>query len=137
MIACAAACGDDGRGVIPADAGPIDAPVFDAAAGIDCKTVFCDLPQLCCAEQLIPPRYTQFCLEPSSANVCMGNRYFCDGPEDCQDGQVCCTGGELGVACTDLQTCREQGTVVCHRTSHCPAPLACRPTPLQIIQACQ
>lgn len=132
------ACGSDGGGVIPPDASPFDAPVFDAAVGIDCKTVFCPAPEMCCAEQLVPPQFTQFCLEPDETQVCMGNRYFCDGPEDCDDGQVCCTDSQSSeVACTDEATCLGQGSVVCHRDGHCPLPLRCQATPLQIIRACQ
>ena len=138
LLALIAACGNDGGGVIPADAGPIDAPLFDAALGIDCKTVFCPPPEMCCAEQLVPPQFTQFCLEPDEADICMGNRYFCDGPEDCGEGQVCCTDSDSSdVACTDLATCQAQGTVVCHVDRHCPFPLRCQSTLLQIIRACQ
>lgn len=140
LICFLLACGDDGGAPIRDAAPGPDGPVVDAAVGIACTDVFCDLPDtFCCAEALVPPRISRFCVDEPEQNVCMGNRFFCDGPEDCGDGEVCCTNSaNSDVRCApDLATCLGQGFVVCHVNGHCPAPQACVDTPLGIIRACQ
>lgn len=131
-----AGCGDDGAR-LPPDASPgPDGPLVDAAVGIECKTTFCDLPEFCCGEQLQPPRVTYYCGPGDRPEVCMGNRYFCDGPEDCGEDEVCCTGGVEGdVGCVPEGSC--ENYVVCHVTAHCPPLQACFDTPVGVVRACQ
>jgi hypothetical protein len=138
LCALAAACGDDG-GAVPIDASPRpDGPVVDAAVGVEVCDQVCQIPShFCCAEQIVPPQFSRFCVETAMEEICMGNRYFCDGPEDCADNEVCCTDSGSEVRCTDPATCAGQGYVVCHVNAHCPAPSACLDTPLGFIRACQ
>lgn len=139
MLCCLAACGDGGGQAIRDAAPGPDGPVPDAAFGVVCTDVFCEIPEtFCCADQLVPPRVSRFCVDEPEQNICMGSLYFCDGPEDCAGGDVCCTDPATAEhRCTDLATCLGQGSVVCHINAHCPAPQACRDTPLGIIRACQ
>ena len=139
LVALAACSGDDGGPAPARDAGPADAPTLDASFGVQCTDVFCSIPdRFCCADQLVPPMVSRFCLDQGEENLCMGTSYFCDGPEDCEGNDVCCTNSATGEhRCTDLGTCLGQGSVVCHITAHCPAAQACIDTPLGIIRACQ
>jgi hypothetical protein len=137
VAVAAAGCGNGGGGApIDARVGP-DGPVIDAAAGIDCRREFCDLPGLCCVDQIQPPRPEFFCIGEGGEEGCQGARFFCDGPEDCGEEEVCCTsvGDRDDVACVPEDSC--DGFVVCHIQDHCPAGTACYDTTLRVIRVCQ
>lgn len=58
----------------------------------------------------------------------------CDGPEDCENGDICCVTppGEMlpKTLCRALAECDEvsEGTVFCHTDADCPAGKSCAPT---------
>ncbi len=127
------ACGSEQRPVI--DAGqPPDASPFDAAVGVGCSDQHCALPGGCCVAQLMPPRVTYFCGTQQTCEVDTGAYFGCDGPEDCEEEDVCC--GATDTRCTPLNECG--GSIVCHTVEDCPAPFSsCGATPLGVINTCR
>ena len=79
--------GGDMSGDQPKDmsmTGPADMTSF---SGVYCGNNICMAPtNECCASA-----NTLTCIPP--AQLCNGNAYDCDGPEDCKTGQTCCGGG--------------------------------------------
>jgi hypothetical protein len=83
------------------------------------------------------------CTTRTAANCNNGGRvYECDGPEDCNGGQLCCTGGGgTGSRCTNTTSipaaCNANSAPFCHGTGpeDCPANagwVACCPAPATI-----
>ncbi len=138
MVAALAACGmsascsDSMRQV--ADAGlAADASNLDAAVGVECRTTFCNNDQFCCLDNENPPRILLYCLDDSASDVaCFGAEFDCNGPEDCADGEFCCSteGSECTIEC--------QGTIACHTVDDCPAVFSiCATTPLMLLKVCR
>jgi hypothetical protein len=104
------------------DAIQFDAPPQSDAAGqsdgstpgqIECGNTTCDAStQECCTTAAGPS-----CI--AKGGTCYGSVALCDGPEDCNTGEVCCGrnyGSSRGLRCAT--TCNN-GTVVCHLDSDC------------------
>ena len=83
--------------------------------GVVCGTATCDLTQQCCLDLFNPAR----CI--AAGDVCPGTSALCDGVEDCQAGDRCCTGGS-SVSCD--ASCDD---AVCRDAADCPstAPNCC------------
>ena len=91
--------------------GPADMTSF---AGVYCGNNVCMAPASeCCATA------TLACIPP--AQLCNGNAYDCDGPEDCKPAQTCCGGG-TGSTCNDLAggSCQGGRAPLCHTLDDCP-----------------
>src|SRR5262249_19122018 len=128
-IACSSSASSSGDG----DAGqhldvtPLDTPPADAAAPrhVKCgRTDVCDLATMdCCARPVSGSGLDDVCI-PRGGD-CDGTRITCDGPEDCDGGQVCCEtagGGATTLACTTADACAsETGFAVrlCHLDDDC------------------
>lgn len=111
---------DDQRGC-PAD----QACVFGrcrrggVAGEIACGAATCSVMEQCCVDAINPPR----CIP--AGDVCPGLGALCDGVEDCQAGDRCCS-AELGAchAACDV--------VACTTAEDCPSDLPhCCPNPLE------
>jgi hypothetical protein len=92
--------------------GPADMTSF---AGVYCGTNICMAPTgECCAAG-----NTLTCIPP--AQLCNGNAFDCDGPEDCKPTQTCC-GGTNGSTCNDLNGggCQGGRVPLCHTLDDCP-----------------
>jgi hypothetical protein len=67
---------------------------------------------------------------------CLPLAITCDGPEDCSNGNVCCSlesaaGGFAGASCVGPAECVAPSRVVCHQQGDCPTPQQCGvPTPM-------
>ena len=107
--------GGDMSGDQPKDmsmTGPADMTSF---SGVYCGNNICMAPtNECCASA-----NTLTCIPP--AQLCNGNAYDCDGPEDCKTGQTCCGGG-TGSTCNDLAggSCASGRAPLCHTLDECP-----------------
>lgn len=69
--------------------------------------------------------------------TCNGNEqeFACDGPEDCNPGDVCCHQPMMGGVCAAM--CNGQGDVLCHDTNDCGGN-ACDPyAPFPGFNSCQ
>ena len=107
--------GGDMSGDQPKDmtmTGPADMTSF---TGVFCGNMICTAPASeCCATTA-----TLTCIPP--AQLCNGNSYDCDGPEDCKSTQTCCGGG-TGSTCNDLNGggCSGGRAPLCHTLDDCP-----------------
>jgi hypothetical protein len=77
--------------------------------GVACGSAACDLTQQCCYYDGEPPR----CIP--AGDVCPDTAALCDGAEDCQTSDRCCSDGSTH-ACD--ATCR---TYVCREDDDCPS----------------
>ncbi len=125
-----AGCGDDD--VVLFDAGPRpDAPpAHDGAVGVFCKGADCAEGLACCREILDRPPPVHFCIP--DPDVCFGATLLCDGPEDCADGEICCSDAEA-VHCVAPGECG--GLTICHTNEGCQG-LVCCNTATGVVKAC-
>lgn len=104
------------------DASPPAPPLDRGEAGkVTCGDVTCTLPaEVCCMSFGGSVRTS--CKAPAS---CTGFsvKAACDGPEDCPNGQHCCSGFPQGSVCQD--SCAEKQMEVCHATSECAQGMTC------------
>jgi hypothetical protein len=78
------------------------------AGAVACGMQTCATPNVCCATLLHAT-----CIAPGAQ--CLGGQTVaCDGPEDCQDGDVCCS-GTFGTSCQ--HQCL--GEIRCHTADDC------------------
>src|SRR5262245_24464959 len=82
---------------VVADGAPLDTP---SVGPIDCPGSMCGV--VCCVGQC-------------QNTTCTGKVFRCDGPEDCNPGEVCCN-NQNGSLCTT--TC-SGAFEVCHTTTDC------------------
>src|SRR5262245_10979167 len=109
--------GDDSSPMIDSptsgDAGGDGMSTVDAAVGVACGMTTCTSTQECCLAN-----GQRTCVAQGD---CQGVAFACDGPEDCQTGEVCCasnTGGTPGSECRDAgDMCR---AIACHADPDCP-----------------
>jgi hypothetical protein len=95
------------------DAGGDAMSNVDGAVGVACGTTTCSATQECCLTN-----GQRTCVDQGN---CQGAAFECDGPEDCQMGEICCasnTGGTPGTTCQDAtDMCR---AIACHNDPDCP-----------------
>jgi hypothetical protein len=132
----------------PPDAAPVVAPPPDAAIispppllnTIACGNSRCVVgQQACCATNS-----ASSCI-PLNGQCLAGAVRRCDGPEDCDQGRVCCVQpAAMGVyrsACSRAQECAQQGgAVLCQTAADCPgASRTCAPAnlPRVMINVCR
>jgi hypothetical protein len=76
--------------------------------GVVCDTATCDITQQCCLDNFNPPR----CIP--AGDVCEGTSALCDGVEDCDPGDHCCS--------ATLTTCGASCmTTACRTAVDCPS----------------
>jgi hypothetical protein len=102
-------------GVPAADAGP-GSPMF-----INCGTGKCArTTDVCCFTGY--PNITTTC---TKIGMCTNLSASCDGPEDCQNGDVCC-GDQSGAVCKPASGCTAfPSSQLCHDNSDCPTSKNC------------
>jgi hypothetical protein len=77
----------------------------------------------CCARPVSGSDLVDVCI-PRGGD-CDGTRITCDGPEDCDGGQVCCEtagGGGSSIACTAADACASEtgfADRLCHVDDDC------------------
>jgi hypothetical protein len=83
----------------------------DAAVGTLCGQMTCTTAQECCVQG-----QGRTCV---AAGSCQGVNFDCDGPEDCDSGEVCCYGGggNGGTSCTTAASCPAP---TCSTATDCP-----------------
>ena len=99
-------------------------------AGVFCSggasPTSCALPdQACCVDTTNPTLDTCYAIAGGSCRA-GGTVERCDGPEDCDPGQVCCddTAGHQRT-CVAASACSAPAEVMCHASATCAAPAEC------------
>jgi hypothetical protein len=73
---------------------------------------------VCCFREM------SFSCEPEGS--CMGHAIYCDGPEDCLAGEVCCLTAQAGAA---ISECKPDGDCLferlCSSNQDCPEGMSC------------
>ena len=97
---------------------------------VTCKGTLCPTTQYCCANFSTNGFY---CIPDN--NGCNGADIKCNGPEDCNAGDVCCMViGGIGVdrvECKDSSVCDgSDRRVLCTTTGVCPVGYNCEPSTL-------
>jgi hypothetical protein len=108
---------------VPGDGVPGDGAGGDAAVGVVCGAVTCAVGQECC----VGGNGGSTCVDQGT---CQTVTFACDGPEDCEQNQVCCFAaggggpGTAGAECKSAQACQ---TSACHTDGDCadPTPKCC------------
>lgn len=98
----------------PTETGPVN-------DGVTCGTLTCFSPQICCIGFAGGASYD--CTTPEA---CTGlkAKAFCDGPEDCTSGQVCCASFPSGDACK--AACASGDSQLCHTDGDCKSGQTCK-----------
>lgn len=117
------ACGSDDTNPPSPDAGTADAASIDAAPALDgfsSGVVACDErpciagDEVCCQ---LPMVIVDICVAPGDCPD-GGRVRTCDGPEDCQAGELCCLElDDFGTSCVPEGTCSQ--IELCHDVSTC------------------
>jgi hypothetical protein len=118
------ACSGDDDGLDGASRAACDTTWRSSTPGVvvcpgagDCQ---CGLPEACCVPTSPTATDVGAC---SAATSCAALLFACDGPEDCNAGQVCCGKG-LGAQCTTDADCfGVDAFVLCHEDAHCESKL--------------
>lgn len=145
LVACGGddAEGDDTTGddtTIDANPGTPDAPVTDtpdaappgtpdastpaASTVITCGADTCTrASEVCCFTA--PKPFKEECAP--KGQTCPGNKLpsACDGPEDCNAGEVCCAGAGQGPVCKASGMCTGIVLQLCHTKADCGASQTC------------
>ena len=104
-------------------------PTLAAGTSVSCGRSSCASPWPCC------PRLTTVNVAESCGLRCPAP-ITCDGPNDCPNGNVCCSlesaaAGFLGTSCLDASECVAPSRVICGQQADCPSPQQCAvPNPM-------
>ncbi len=111
IVLLAVACGDDPPTDDDGSGGG------SASSSIDCGTITC--ADACCPGA--DSCGDMGCINPSNGH---GTVMYCDGPEDCASGEICCasSGGAnyTSTSCTADPCIGVVAEVVCHTSADCP-----------------
>jgi hypothetical protein len=104
------------------DAAPVNAQVLCGAWGTGAS---CEVNVPCCAQN--SGGLTYECTVPTDPCE-LGTLVFCDGPEDCPDGQICCSDYDAqrhGSAYCRTGPCPGTNSEFCHGDLDCPGRICC------------
>jgi hypothetical protein len=98
-------------------------PKIAAGASVSCGRSFCQSPWPCCS-RLTTVNLAEICGLRCPAPI------TCDGPNDCSNGNVCCSlesaaDGFLGTSCVNPSECVAPSRVICSLQADCPSPQQC------------
>jgi hypothetical protein len=109
-------------------------PSDGSAVGVTCGTATCNVPEdVCCFDGIFDGGSVTPVLTCHSSCPMGSGGFACTGPQNCSDGQICCTptGGYLNAQCT-AGACA--GWQFCQSNADCPVGDACFPMPPTGIQ---
>jgi len=112
--------------------------VCNPAAGVGqvkCGNGTCAVPaSFCCVQFVSGGGLNPHC--QTAGTQCIGPDVFCDGPEDCSGGKICCStpvgGSSLLVECRDPALCKDSSQrIICgNNPAVCPSGDLCVPNPV-------
>ena len=112
-------------GVYPANYAGCAPPTIAVGADVACEGTICTVSSGPCC----PSTTTMNRLGMCGSN-CLPAAITCDGPEDCSNGNVCCslesaTTGFAGAYCVGAAACTAPSRLICHRPADCPGSQKC------------
>ena len=116
-------------GVYAANDASCNPPAIAPGATVSCEGQSCTNATGPCCPATQTMNRTGMCWSGCSVAV------TCDGPEDCSNGNVCCSfesaAGLAGTSCASLAQCAAPSRVICRQQTDCLASQKCRaPDPM-------